>query len=70
MIPDAEQHFSVRHDAPVSAVRLDIYPDGGISRLRVLGEVADAVRPDLAARWLRLLPPDQAALVDPGGFFA
>ncbi len=70
LIPDAEQHFSVRHDDVVSAVRLDIHPDGGLSRLRVLGEVADDVRPRLAARWLDLLPSDQRALVDPGGFFA
>ena len=39
LIPDAEQHFVVRHDAPVAAVRLDIHPDGGLSRLRILGEL-------------------------------
>ena len=70
LIPDAEQHFSVRHEATVAAVRLDIYPDGGLSRLRVLGEVAESERPRLAARWLDLLPADQVSLVDPGGFFA
>lgn len=70
LIPDAQQHFLVRHAETVSAVRLDIFPDGGLSRLRVLGEVTEPARSDLAARWLRLLPPDQAPLVDPGGFFA
>ena len=70
LVPDTEQHFTVRHEESVAAVRLDIYPDGGISRLRVLGEVAADVRPALASRWLDLLPPDQVSRVDPGGFFA
>ena len=49
--------------------RLDIYPDGGISRLRVIGTVADDARAELGRRWLALLPTDQAAAVAPTDFF-
>ena len=50
-------------------VRLDIYPDGGISRLRLMGEVPPERREEAARRWLGLLPPDVAATVDRAEFF-
>jgi allantoicase len=50
-------------------VRLDIYPDGGISRLRLEGVVPPDRREQIARRWLDLLPADVAATVDQGGFF-
>jgi allantoicase len=34
--------FAVRHPQPVSHVRLDIFPDGGVSRLRVFGRLCKA----------------------------
>ncbi len=37
--PDLRHQFSVDSDEPVTHVRLDVYPDGGLSRLRVLGEL-------------------------------
>ena len=37
--PDAENAFSISHDQHVTHLRLNIYPDGGVARLRVLGEV-------------------------------
>lgn len=37
--PDTRHHFVVTNDAPVDTVRLDVYPDGGIARLRVWGEL-------------------------------
>jgi hypothetical protein len=42
-------------------VRLDIYPDGGMARLRVLGRPTAAAREELADRFLRLLPEPQLA---------
>ncbi len=33
-----------RHADPVTHVRLNIYPDGGVSRLRIYGRVAEASR--------------------------
>jgi allantoicase len=58
-----------RPAAEVSRVRLDIYPGGGISRLRLHGEVAAGARDGVARRWLSLLPADQAARADPAEFF-
>ena len=42
-------------------MRLDIYPDGGMARLRVLGRPTAAARATLADRFLRLLPEPQLA---------
>ncbi len=55
--------------SPTALVRLDIYPDGGISRLRLIGVVPPDRREPIARRWLGLLPPDVAATVDQGEFF-
>jgi allantoicase len=70
LLPDTEHVLRVAAAAPVRVVRLDIYPDGGISRLRLRGAVADDQRGPLARRWLGLLPPAVAAAVDPDEFFA
>jgi allantoicase len=67
--PDTEHHFPVRSTATLRSVRLDIYPDGGLARLRVFGEVPVAAREEIAERWLGLLPPDAAASVDRTEFF-
>jgi hypothetical protein len=40
---------------------MDIYPDGGMARLRVLGRPTAAAREALADRFLRLLPGPQLA---------
>ncbi len=41
--PDAEHRFrkSVNDIGPVTHVRLNIYPDGGVSRLRILGRLGE-----------------------------
>ena len=54
----------------VTEARLDIYPDGGISRLRLPGVIPAASRGPLAQRWLSLLPPGTAAQGDQRDFFA
>jgi allantoicase len=56
-------------DTVTGVVRLDIYPDGGISRLRLEGVVPPDGREQIARRWLDLLPGDVAAAVDSGEFF-
>ena len=56
-------------DTVTGVVRLDIYPDGGISRLRLEGVVPPDHREQIARRWLDLLPGDAAAAVDSGEFF-
>lgn len=37
-------------------VRLDVYPDGGLARLRVHGEIDDATRAAMEGRYRELLP--------------
>jgi allantoicase len=69
LLADTAHRFRLRETAPVDTVRLDIYPDGGLSRLRLHGEVAPAARAVAAKRWLDLLPPEQADLIDPTEFF-
>ncbi len=70
LIPDTEHRFRLQAgEGPASRVRLDIYPDGGISRLRLIGVVPPDLREQIARRWLGLLPGDVAAAVNPGEFF-
>jgi allantoicase len=40
---DQQHYFDTELEAlgPVSHVRMSIYPDGGVSRLRIFGRVAD-----------------------------
>jgi allantoicase len=45
--PGSQNLFATHADAPVSHVRLNVFPDGGVARLRVYGEVEPlAVRPE------------------------
>jgi allantoicase len=57
--PDTRHRFAVPGSPVTGAVRLDIYPDGGMARLRVLGRPTAAARGELAVRFLRLLPAAQ-----------
>jgi allantoicase len=61
--PDTRHFFRVRPDAPVTHVRLDVYPDGGLARLRVNGEVDEAAVKAAVVRWLDLLPENHAVEV-------
>jgi allantoicase len=59
--PDTRHRFAVPGSPVAREVRLDIYPDGGMARLRVLGRPTAAARAELAERFLRLLPESQLA---------
>ncbi len=48
--PDTRHRFPVGTD-PVTHVRLDIYPDGGMARLRLHGHLDDGVLDTLRAAW-------------------
>jgi allantoicase len=67
--PDTEHRFKIGSSAPVRRVRLDVYPDGGIARLRVFGELSAEARAELADRWLSLLPDEVAAGVSADELF-
>jgi allantoicase len=61
--PDTRHRYRVPAGGPASHVRLDIFPDGGMARLRLFGTVAPAHLTALARRWFALLPPAQAEAV-------
>jgi len=56
--PDRENEFLVSEDTRVTHLRLHIYPDGGVARLRVWGEA----RPDWARLRSRAAPIDLVAV--------
>jgi allantoicase len=58
--PDTPHRFRIPELPPVSEVRLDAYPDGGMARLRLHGELTEQALAGLTQRWLSLLPPAQA----------
>ncbi|WP_255349007.1 hypothetical protein [Micromonospora sp. ATCC 39149] len=55
--PDTRHRFPVAEPRAATHVRLDIFPDGGMARLRVTGQIDPAGRDALAARWRRTRPP-------------
>ena len=59
--PDTRHRFAVPGGPVTGQVRLDIYPDGGMARLRVLGRPTEQARAALAERFLRVLPEPQLA---------
>jgi allantoicase len=61
--PDTRHFFRVRPDAAVTHVRLDVYPDGGLARLRINGEVDQTALNAAVVRWLDLLPENHAVEV-------
>jgi allantoicase len=49
--PDTRHRFRLDADRPATHVRLDIYPDGGMARLRLYGELTPAGLGELTARF-------------------
>ncbi len=60
---DTHNRFRLVRDEPVSAVRVDVYPDGGFSRLHLYGELEEDAMFEALAEWLRLLPPPAYAKI-------
>jgi allantoicase len=58
--PDTAHRFRVTVDAPVTHLRLDVFPDGGIGRFRAYGALTDEGAKQLATTWLGTLPPAHA----------
>jgi allantoicase len=66
--PDTRHRFRVDTPEPVSEVRLDVYPDGGLSRFRVFGEIERSALREVRRRWWETLPePHRAFLGSPPG---
>ena len=66
--PDTRHRLRLSVGRPVSHVRVNVYPDGGLARLRLTGRLTEAGRAALALRWFNALPADEArtALVESG----
>ena len=58
--PDTRHRFVIDRAPGVEKVRLDVYPDGGMARLRLWGRPTAAGRAALGRRWLDALPDVQA----------
>jgi allantoicase len=58
--PDTRHLFRLPAAGEVSGVRLDVFPDGGLARVRLYGELSAAGRARLGLRWLNSLPAAQA----------
>jgi allantoicase len=58
--PDTRHEFLSQHDQPAAAVRLDAFPDGGLSRVRLIGRLTPEARRAAGYRWFNSLPTAQA----------
>jgi allantoicase len=58
--PDTRHLFRLPAADEVTHVRLDVYPDGGLARLRLYGDLGAQGRAALGLRWLNSLPTAQA----------
>ena len=57
--PDTRHRFRLPAGPELTHVRLDVYPDGGMARVRMWGELTEPGRDDLVLRWYNLLPAIQ-----------
>jgi allantoicase len=51
LLPDTPHRFRLSVSRPVTHVRLDVFPDGGIARLRLHGTLTEAGLADVQRRW-------------------
>jgi allantoicase len=58
--PDTRHRFVLDDAAAVDRVRLDVFPDGGMARLRLWGRPTAGGRAALGRRWFDALPDVQA----------
>ena len=61
--PDTRHRYPLPEAPELTDVRLDIYPDGGMARLRLPGGLTEAGRAAFVLRWFNTLPATQATAV-------
>jgi allantoicase len=49
--PDTRHRFLIDDDRPVTEARMDIYPDGGMARLRLFGRLTPEGLQRVRQRW-------------------
>ena len=66
--PDTRHEFPSQYHDPVATVRLDAFPDGGLSRVRLIGRITPPARRTAGYRWFNSLPTPHAVqcLTDAG----
>jgi allantoicase len=60
--PDTLHRFRIGSDS-VTHVRMEVFPDGGMSRVRLLGELDESALDAISVRWLDALPESQLVAV-------
>jgi allantoicase len=60
--PDTLHRFRIGGDS-VTHVRMEVFPDGGMSRVRLFGELDESALDAISVRWLGALPEAQLAAV-------
>jgi len=58
--PDTLHRFRIGSDS-VTHVRMEVFPDGGMSRVRLFGELDESALDAISVRWLGALPESQLA---------
>ena len=58
--PDTRHTYDLAETEPVTLVRLEAFPDGGISRVRLIGAIDQDARRAAGYRWFNSLPASQA----------
>jgi allantoicase len=61
--PDTRHRFLLAGEREVTQVRMDVYPDGGMARLRLHGTLTETGRRELTLRWLNRLPKPHVVMV-------
>lgn len=61
--PDTVHVVRIAPHPAVASARIDVFPDGGLARLRLRGRLTAAGREGLATRWFDRLPGEQAVEV-------
>ncbi|MFC8722325.1 allantoicase [Kitasatospora sp. NPDC057198] len=58
--PDTRHRYRLPAGTPVTHVRINVYPDGGLARLRLTGRLTPAGQDALALRWFNAIPLPEA----------
>jgi allantoicase len=54
--PDTPHRFRIADLRPVESVRLDVFPDGGVARLRLYGSLTPDGLAEIRRRWAQTAP--------------
>jgi allantoicase len=56
LLPDTPHRFRIASCGPVDLVRLDVFPDGGVARLRLYGSLTPEGLTEVRRRWAETAP--------------